>query len=379
MFKLFLSLLFSLIWSVPLFATDQTEAVAAKIYLQTLHKPQTIRGFKPLPHLTPFNQDTTNACWSFATLSFIESEMLRSGQPAVRLAVMFPVYYDFLEKARYYVQTRGRSRFAAGDLFSGALEIIKKYGIVPQQAYRGQKPRRRAYNHQALEKTLDRLMKRVKLLKLWDEDLVLAKVRDILNQFMGKPPVQFSYNKRTYTPIQFRDQIVHLSWKDYIMVTSFSYAPFYQFSTLEVPDNWAHRRIFFNVPLSEFYAAFKNALQRGYTVAFDSDIGEPGRMGAEDVAFIPPFDIPHSYINQPARELRFENGSTTDDHLMHIVGYKNFQGNDWFLVKDSWRTAWAGRFPGYYFFHGDYLKLKALAFLVNQKAVPEICRRLPTH
>jgi len=115
----------------------------------------------------------------------------------------------------------------------------------------------------------------------------------------------------------------------------------------------------------------KSAVQNGFSVAFDSDTGEPGRIGSEDVVFVPEFDIPSRFINQEAREFRFKNKSTTDDHLMHIIGHKEIEGNDWFLVKDSWRTAWEGRHKGYYFFHGDYIKLKVLAFLVHKDGINE--------
>ncbi|MBD3224043.1 MAG: peptidase C1, partial [Caldithrix sp.] len=104
--------------------------------------------------------------------------------------------------------------------------------------------------------------------------------------------------------------------------------------------------------------------------------GEVGRIGDKDVAFVPAFDIPSDDIDQAAREFRFNNGSTTDDHLMHIVGYADSGGEDWFLVKDSWRTAWDGQFSGYYFFHEDYIKLKVLAYMVHRDGVPNIKQRL---
>ena len=62
---------------------------------------------------------------------------------------------------------------------------------------------------------------------------------------------------------------------------------------------------------------------------------------------------------------------------MHFLGYYRSHGQDWFLVKDSWRDAWQGKHPGYFFDHGDYVRLKVLAFLVNKEAIPEIVKKLP--
>jgi len=357
------------------FAQNDPLVRRAETYLQILHKPQSIEKFNPVFHFPPRNQDTTNACWSFSTLSFLESEMQRNHLKPVKLSMMFPVYFAFVEKARYFVQTKGASRFAGGDLFSGVLEVIKQYGMVPQSVYFGQVGTCQRYTHVGLERELKAYMKKVKVLQQWDEALVLKGVRRILDAHLGAPPQQFVFEGKSYTPQTFRDQVVRLPWKNYVAVTSFLYAPFYQYIELKVPDNWKHRAIFYNLPLKEFYSAIKQALDKGYSVAFDSDTGEPGRMGKEDVAFVPPYDVPAPFINQEAREFRFRNGSTTDDHLMHILAYKNFDGQDWFLVKDSWRTAWDGKAKGYFYFHGDYLRLKMLAFLVDKKAIKSYIKK----
>ncbi len=345
-------------------------------YIKKLHKPEKLDEFSTVFHFPPVNQDTTNACWSFATTSFIESEMKRLGMEPVKLAVMYPFFHAYVEKAKEFIRTEGESQFIPGDLFTGVIEIIREYGIVPENAYRGQTRAIKTYNHIQLENELNDLMIKVKEMHIWDEELVLQKIRKILYLHLGVPPQSFKYKGRVYTPRSFLKEVVRLPWDDYIMVTSFTYAPFYEFIELKVPDNWASYNTYFNVPLDLFYESIKHAIKKGYSVAFASDTGEPGRIGHEDIVFVPEFDIPSKYISQDAREFRFNNGSTTDDHLMQIVGYKKKQGNDWFLVKDSWRTAWEGKFPGYYFFHGDYLKLKALAFLVHKEAIPDIVDKI---
>ena len=66
----------------------------------------------------------------------------------------------------------------------------------------------------------------------------------------------------------------------------------------------------------------------------------------------------------------------SDDHDLHVVGITTKDGRDWFLVKDSWSSAWNNDHPGYYFFHEDYVKLKMLAFLVHRDAVKELLARV---
>ncbi len=354
-----------------------TQITTLEGFLEHTPRPMRVEEFEPLFHFDAQNQDTTLVCWSFSTTSFLETEMKRVGLEPVRLSRMFPVYCVFLEKAKRFVATKGESRFAPGDLFSGVLETIKRYGMVPEDAYRGQAHVRATYNHNALYRSLDSLMRLVKSQRQWNEKRVLAKVIPILNAHLGKPPKEFEYEGAAYTPETFLNDVVRLPWDEYILVTSFSYAPFDSFVELRVPDNWAHRKNFFNVPLATFTAGVREALDNGYSLAIDADISEPSYTETKIYAIIPPFDIPTSAITQEAREFRFENGSTTDDHLMHIVGYRQFNGQDWYLVKDSWGTAFEERPLGYFFFHDSYVQLKVLAYLVHRDGIPSIARRLP--
>jgi bleomycin hydrolase len=119
----------------------------------------------------------------------------------------------------------------------------------------------------------------------------------------------------------------------------------------------------------------KNAIQNNYSLAIDGDMSEPGRIGEKDICIIPEYDIPSSAITQNAREYRFEKKLTTDDHLMHIIGYQNLNGKDWFLVKDSWRDAFTGKHKGYFFMTDDYVKLKILAYFTHKDAVKGFLNR----
>lgn len=355
-------------------ASDQ--ALTLQEFLEQTPRPTRVEDFEPLFHFDSRSQDTTLVCWSFSTTSFLETEMKRLGLEPVKLARMYPVYYVFLEKAKRFVQTRGASRFAPGDLFSGVLETIATYGIVPEEAYRGQTRACETFNHDIMYRQLDSLMRIVKANNMWDERKVLAEVVPILTSHLGRPPETFEYMGTTYTPKAFLEKVVRLPWDEYLLVTSFGSSPFDQYTELRVPDNWAHRNNYFNVPLDVFSAGVAEALDRGYSLAIDADISEPSYAQTKTHAFIPPYDIPFAEITQSARDFRFDNGSTTDDHLMHIIAHRKFGDQEWYLVKDSWRTAFDVPPDGYFFFHKSYLELKVLAYLVHRDGVPSIVRRL---
>ena len=369
---LFKPLIYLLIFIHALCIHAQTVEESIKSLVEKIPRPDGLADFRPRFHFPPQNQDTTNICWSFSTVSFIETEVQRLGRPAIKLSVIYPVYYAFIEKARYFVQTQGASRFKAGDLFTTVLDMVQKYGIVPESAYRGQADFSPVYNHRLLEKELADYMIQIKQQELWNEEQVCSGVQAILNKHLGVPPSQFQFENKTYTPVQFAEQFVNLPWSEYLAVTSFLYVPFGQHVILDVPDNWRQIDRYINVPLELFYKSLRSGVEQGFSAVIDADISEPGRYGPADVCFIPEFDIPAFYISQQSRELRFEQGATTDDHLMHLIGYQLYHGVDWFLLKDSWRDAWQGKYDGYFFCSGDYIKLKVLTYLIHQDAVPEI-------
>jgi bleomycin hydrolase len=97
---------------------------------------------------------------------------------------------------------------------------------------------------------------------------------------------------------------------------------------------------------------------------------------------IPDYDIPSGYINEDARQFRFTNETTTDDHGMQLIGilenYKD-SGKNWYLIKDSGSGSRNvgeddPRF-GYYFFHEDYIRLKMMGFTIHKDAVKDVLKK----
>ncbi len=81
--------------------------------------------------------------------------------------------------------------------------------------------------------------------------------------------------------------------------------------------------------------AIKNAFRNGYTMVISGDVSEAGYDSWSKCVVVPTFDIPSEIIDENARQFRFSNQTTTDDHGIHLVGYKEEDGKFWFLIKDS--------------------------------------------
>ena len=125
--------------------------------------------------------------------------------------------------------------------------------------------------------------------------------------------------------------------------------------------------------------ALKGAIRGGYTMAIGGDVSEAGMDRATQAGMIPSFDIPSGYIDDDARQFRFSNQTTGDDHGMHVVGYLEKDGKDWYLIKDS-SSGSRNNDPnspefGFYFFHEDYVKLKMLGFTVHRSVIEDILKK----
>ncbi|MCD6379121.1 peptidase C1, partial [bacterium] len=335
-------------------------------------KPDSPEAFKAPFHFDPVPQYYTGTCWCFCTTSFMESEIARLTGRKIKLSEMYTVYWEYVEKARGYIQKRGNQPFEQGGESDGLFIIWDKYGIVPLDEYPGLTEGRDKHNHKMLRDEMMDYLELVKEKGTWDEETNIASVRVILDKYLGKPPEKFSFKGKKYTPLKFFKDILKVKTDDYIQVMSTLSKPFYLEGEFDVTDNWRPTKTYYNLPLDEFYKRIKMAAKKGYTVCIGGDVSEPGYNGFEDAAIIPDFDIPQDYINQDSRELRINNKTTTDDHGIHLVGYMEKDGRDWFLIKDSARSSRHGKFHGYYFYRGDYIKLKMLTYTVHKDIMKDL-------
>lgn len=341
-----------------------------------ISKPKSIDAFNPLFHFSPVRQDTTGTCWAFSTISYLESELYRLGKGKIKLSEMFVVYHEYLEKAKRFVKYKGNSVFEQGSEENAAILRIKQYGIVRQEDYTGLLPGYSKHSHGPMIREIKTYLKFVEKNGYWNEKLVLMNVKMILNEYMGEPPATITVDAHgEVTPLEYTTDILELPLDDYMDFMSFRYIPFYTKGEYRVPDNWWHSIEYHNVPLNEWYEAIKTAIEDGFTVAIGGDVSEIGKSGENDIAIIPDFDIEPRKINQDAREFRFSNDTSTDDHALHVVGFTHYDGYDWFLIKDSGYSAIKGKLKGYYFFREDFIKLKMLTFMVHKDAVKHLLNK----
>ncbi|MES2678706.1 MAG: C1 family peptidase [Bacteroidota bacterium] len=333
------------------------------------------------------NQNMTSTCWSFSSLSFFESEMLRAGKGKdFNLSEMFVVRKAYALKADNYIRMHGKTNFGEGGGFPDVLSTVKSYGIVPEDVYTGKKDVLMPHDHKLLETTLKNILQPASL----DDNqkinfsFIHNTVEAACDEFLGKVPEKFDYKGKTYTPKTYAEA-TGLNMDEYVFLTSFSHHPFYSQFVLEVPDNWNWQSMY-NLPLNEFQEVMNNAINTGYTLAWAADVSEKGFMFKDGLAIVPeaPFANlseddrknlsvkPHKQlvITQELRQKAFDNYETLDDHGMHILGTaKDQAGTLYYIVKNSWGTE-RNQCDGYFYASESYVLYKTTSIMLNKKAIP---------
>ncbi len=289
---------------------------------------------------------------------------------------MAVVYWEYLAKASRFIEQRGDSLFSQGSQANAVTRMWENHGAWPLGAFAGttnsKDPR---HDHQRMYREMNQLLQMLQSKNMWDEPSARAMIQVILDRHLGRPPESFEHAGKKLSPKAFMKEVTRIEPADYVGLISTLSLPFHARGKLDVPDNWWKDDRYYNVPLSELFTAIKKAIAGGYSMVLAIDVSEPGKDAERDVMFVPDYDIPPQRIDQLAREYRFTNRATTDDHGVHLVGHSKHAGHDWFLIKDSGRSARRGKHKGYYFVRDDYIQLKVMAVTVHRDAVADLLKR----
>lgn len=351
--------------------------------------------------ITPVkNQSRSGTCWDYATIGFVEAELLRTTGRVYDLSEMFVANKNYMDCAEYHVRMHGCSRFSEGGSADDVFAVLDRHGICPEAAMArpGQMIGDTLANFTEFFKTLTPYVEAIakgestQLTSQWRVGL-----QGILDAYLGKCPERFTYNGKEYTPQSFY-QSLGINKNDYVSITSFTHHPFYEQFVIEAPYKWRPRPSY-NVTLDEMMSTIDHALKQGYTVAWGGDVSEDGftRTGlgiACDIAHADDLTgsdaarwlklskqekaeslrrlgakTPELVATQELRQERFDNWQSTYDHVMLIYGIARDQnGREYYMVKNSWGDT--GDYHGIWYMTKTYMALNTTYIFLNKDAVP---------
>lgn len=356
---------------------NEKDSVEFKFYMDYTgyDLPKSIHEFTTYWHNDPISQGWSGMCWCFSTTSYLESEIFRVTGKKLKISELHTVYWEYIEKARRFIKERGDSFFGQGSEANAVTRIWKKYGIVSHDDYPGKPEDQEFHDHHIMFEEMDHYLKSVKEMNAWNEEEVLTTIKSILHQYLGVPPEYVTIDGKKMTPKEYLNNVVELDMDNYIDFMSLLEKPYNSYAEYKVPDNWWRSEEYYNLPLDDFMKLLRESTHNGYTVVLGGDVSESGYNAEKDVAMIPSYDIPSEYIDENARQFRFSNESTTDDHGIHIVGYMENDTGNWYLIKDSGSSSRNGNNVGYYFYHEDYIKLKMMNIMVPKDFAEKVLDR----
>ena len=331
------------------------------------------------------NQGSTGTCWSFSSLSFLESEIERNGKGPVNLSEMYIARKAYEMKADKYIRMMGKTNFSEGGAFHDVMNVIRQYGLMPDASYTGLIYGQKRYNHGEMEKIMTDLlntslqMKEGHLNPAWKKAL-----NGVLDAYLGEVPMNASVNGKTMSAKDYATSL-GINADDYIELSSFTHHPFYKPFVLEVPDNWAWNMVY-NLPLNELEQTVEYALANNYSIAWAADVSEKGFSFKNGLAIVPDKDwddikkeerdemmikpTAQMKITPEIRQQGFDNLTTQDDHGMHIVGTAKDQlGSRYYIVKNSWGDD-SNECGGYFYCSASYLLYKTTCIMVHKKGIP---------
>ena len=339
-----------------------------------------------LPSGSIADQASSGRCWYFATANVLS--------PELELSVVYPYFWDMLEKANLFLVDVWDHRKEAidsrvnealfkrptwdGGHFMEATYLIDKYGVVPASVMP------ETFNSAASADLLRQLrgMLRsygLRLRQSADPEAVrleaLSSVYKLLALTLGTPPQRFTWNGTDYTPLSFRDAFIQQDLSgSFAVLTNDPTREYHKMYRVEASHGAADATewTFLNLPMEELEALGVASLRGGDRFYFTCDTYQDAMAdeGVYDVRLSPDFGY------QMSKEELYLSLDISSAHAMAMCGFA--------LGKDGSVERWVSEnsfgtprgYDGYVVMTGEWWRRYTFRMAVNVKYLSDSQRAM---
>ncbi len=360
------------------------------------------------------DQKRSGRCWMFAATNVMRVEVMKNlNIENMELSQAFTLFYDKLEKSNIFLENVFRtfdeplgSRLLDflltdpvqdGGQWTMIVNIIKKYGICPKDAYPESFS---SSNTTDLDKYLNLLLrgdaaklrkehekgtKEAKLRK--EKDTMMEEIYRVIAISLGEPPKTFDYeyvdkDKKYHriseiTPKEFFDKYVGLALDDYVSILNCPSPkrPLNHTITVSYLNNveGGDKVLYLNLPIERVKELCVNQLKDGNVVWFGSDVGQ-FELQNEGILSPEAIDVDKLFNVEFALDKgeRVDYGESLMTHAMVLTGVnineKTGEIERW-KVENSWGDKVG--FKGYFIASDKWFTEFVFQAVINKKYLNE--------
>lgn len=328
------------------------------------------------------NQRSSGRCWLFTGLNMLRAQAMRNNNlPKLEFSQNYNFFYDQLEKSNLFLQSIIDTAdkpdsdrtvnwlfshpLSDGGQFTGVIDIISKYGVVPKEAMT------ETYSSENTSK-----IRQLLGWKLREDGLELrkmaaegAKAKDLLNRKnemlaevyrvlainFGEPPTEFTWTRctpggkpietKTYTPQSFYQELLGNDLKNgYVMLMNDPTREYYKVYEINLDrhaydgSNWTY----VNVPMEDIKNIAIASIKDTTAMYFSCDVSKylDRETGTLDLNNYNYDDLLGIKLGMDKKQ-RIQTGASASTHAMTLVGVDlNEEGKPtkW-LIENSWGNS----------------------------------------
>ena len=357
------------------------------------------------------DQKQSGRCWLFTGLNVMRADMIEKlNLPEFQLSQNYNFFWDMLEKSNLFLQSvidsakepmdnrrvewLFRNPLSDGGQFTGIIDIVSKYGVVPstvmpETAQSENTGTMRSLLSQKLRewglKLRNMASKGDDLSSLEKEKMkMLKETYRFLALNLGTPPSSFEWTRynsegqpvetKTYTPQEYYQDLIGYDLKDgYVMLMNDPSRPYWEVYEIDLDRHVydGHNWKFVNVPMDVIKETAIASIKDNTMLYFSCDVGkfidrDRGRLDLDSYDYEDLFgmDFPMTKAD------RISTGQSASTHAMTLSGVdldKDGKPKKW-LVENSWGK---GPNDGYLYMTDPWMDEYLFRLVAEKQYVPK--------